>query len=604
MGGVFISYSRKDTKLASQIRNGLTTLGIEVIWDRSMPGTQWQRYLERNIKDLPAVLVLWTASSSESESVRDEARLGKKHEKLLNVLFELNEPPWPYESHNGLPLDNWQPGRSHDGWRRIIESLEPALLEAGTLSQAGELQERLKQQLAKRKALSASIKQTDAEITTLSAELEQAEAKFGTSQTAVEQAERQIEALVAVKAGPQLMLTAATERDAAIAGRDGQQTRIGDLREHLDQAKRQNGEANDELRLLEQSLVATQVFDNEAVHSQASTPSDRQASGDISERNNKAPAPVSEAIEPENQDLEQSEYAPSSGNKKLVIGAVAIAGFALIGVLGNRGSEETGQSHSENAPASQENLPPPPPPVAAALRDGTVSRSGLFVAATTFDPSAQDAPPFPWRELARGDTLTILEAAEDLAGTHRGSPNSTRAITMPLRFYRDDVRLIALKDPNWDKAGATEFYLQVVDGSHSDFGKLIRLNGTSPPIHEINRSFLKLTSENANDYLRFFGFFVRGVEGPFYILESAEDELVARADATTQTAYRQHARPIQPLATDDGAVDTLSKVRAVVTYSDALFVAEFKIMPSGMVEMLNDKPLASNLSSKPNAPVN
>ena len=42
---------------------------------------------------------------------------------------------------------------------------------------------------------------------------------------------------------------------------------------------------------------------------------------------------------------------------------------------------------------------------------------------------------------------------------------------------------------------------------------------------------------------------------------------------------------------------------AVVYYSNALFIANFSVQPSGMIEMLDDEPIAADLPIKIDAPV-
>ena len=42
---------------------------------------------------------------------------------------------------------------------------------------------------------------------------------------------------------------------------------------------------------------------------------------------------------------------------------------------------------------------------------------------------------------------------------------------------------------------------------------------------------------------------------------------------------------------------------AVVYYSNALFIANFAVQPSGMIEMLDDEPIAADLAVKVDAPV-
>ena len=135
-----------------------------------------------------------------------------------------------------------------------------------------------------------------------------------------------------------------------------------------------------------------------------------------------------------------------------------------------------------------------------------------------------------------------------------------------------------------------------------DQGNLFRLNGTSPPIHEVNaKAPIKITEENVLDYLRFFCFFVRGDEGPFYVFESMEDSFVSQEmDDTTRSVLSGTCRP----ATYEGMNEQGHLLcNAVLFYSNSLFIANFAVQPTGMVEMLDDEPIAADLPVRVIAPV-
>lgn len=131
MTGVFLSYSRSDHAMARQLVDGFRAVGIDVWWDEDMPGVDWQEELERRITDLSIVIVLWTPNSSNSKNVRDEARLGLKSEKLLNLLSGVAEPPFPFDRVNGLPLDGWVGMGPHHGWKRAVETVERLMVAEG-----------------------------------------------------------------------------------------------------------------------------------------------------------------------------------------------------------------------------------------------------------------------------------------------------------------------------------------------------------------------------------------------------------------------------------------------------------------------------------------
>jgi ankyrin repeat protein len=169
------------------------------------------------------------------------------------------------------------------------------------------------------------------------------------------------------------------------------------------------------------------------------------------------------------------------------------------------------------------------------------------------------------------------------------------AAVMRLPWYQR-VSLLRIRDAQWTRERLAVFYLVGPDGS------LHRLNGTSPAIHEMNRTApVQLSAETVLDYLRFFGFFVRGEEGPFYILEDRGDPLLpANLDPTVESILKQFAAPaVYEGQSPEG--NYLSS--ALIFYSNALFRARFSIQSSGMVEMLDDEPLAAELPFRIDAPI-
>lgn len=194
-----------------------------------------------------------------------------------------------------------------------------------------------------------------------------------------------------------------------------------------------------------------------------------------------------------------------------------------------------------------------------------------------------------------GDELTgFLEKINPIDGKYKVSADSTQVHWRLLPFY-ESVALVRVKDPNWVNKKLNIYYL-------TDQGNLFRLNGTSPPIHEVNaKAPIKVTEENVLDYLRFFCFFVRGEEGPFYIAESMEDpNMPQEMDDTTRSVIEGTIRD----ASFEGMNDQGHYLcDAVVFYSNALFIANFAIQPSGMIEMLDDEPIAADLPVKVETPV-
>ena len=194
-----------------------------------------------------------------------------------------------------------------------------------------------------------------------------------------------------------------------------------------------------------------------------------------------------------------------------------------------------------------------------------------------------------------GDALEgFLEQVGTIDAKYSTSAQSTEVHWRKLPFY-DNVVLIRLRDRAWGKARLNIYYL-------TDQGNLYRLNGISPPIHEVNaKAPIKITEDNVLEYLRFFCFFVRGEEGPFLIAESIDDPYIPQnADPKTRAVIEGTIRP----ATYEGRNEQGHFLcDAVVYYSNAMFIANFAVQPSGMIEMLDDEPIASDLPVKVDAPV-
>ncbi|MFG6158070.1 ankyrin repeat domain-containing protein [Halomonas sp. 1390] len=158
-----------------------------------------------------------------------------------------------------------------------------------------------------------------------------------------------------------------------------------------------------------------------------------------------------------------------------------------------------------------------------------------------------------------------------------------------LPFY-DSVALISIRNSELDERNTRLFYL-------TDQGKLFRLNGTSPPIHEVNaKAPIKINEDNVLDYLRFFCFFVRGEEGPFYIAEDADDPLLPRF--TEEAAQSVLEGTVRPASFDGKNQHGHFICSSVVNYSNAIFIANFAVQPTGMLEMLNDEPIATDLPGR------
>jgi hypothetical protein len=199
-----------------------------------------------------------------------------------------------------------------------------------------------------------------------------------------------------------------------------------------------------------------------------------------------------------------------------------------------------------------------------------------------------------WNAVTGDELVGFLDQVNPIDGKFKASPDSTKVEWRSLPFY-EQVVLIRVTDPKWAPRNLKIFFL-------TNQGNLFRLNGTSPPIHEVNAAApIKLTEENVLEYLRFFCFFVRGEEGPFLIVEDMDNpDMPKEMDDQTRSVIEGTIRP----ATFEGMNEqNFYLCDGVVFYSNALFIANFAIQPGGMIEMLDDEPIAADLPVTIDSPI-
>lgn len=199
-----------------------------------------------------------------------------------------------------------------------------------------------------------------------------------------------------------------------------------------------------------------------------------------------------------------------------------------------------------------------------------------------------------WNAVTGEELEGLLGEIGVIDGRFRTSPQSTQIAWRQLPFY-DQVVLVRVKDASWMPKSLVIYYLTME-------GNLYRLNGTSPPIHEVNGlAPIKVNEANVLEYLRFFCFFVRGEEGPFLIAEDMDSpDMPQNMDDKTRMVVEG---TIRPASYEGRNPQGFFLCDAVVFYSNALFLANFAVQPTGMIEMLNDEPIAVDLPVRVDVPI-
>jgi hypothetical protein len=210
---------------------------------------------------------------------------------------------------------------------------------------------------------------------------------------------------------------------------------------------------------------------------------------------------------------------------------------------------------------------------------------------------------YKWTSAAPQFKAWLLTVLGLIDGRYQLSDVTTQVDICDLDWY-EDYRLVRLTDPEW---GYAKLRLYFLVGPESD---LFRLNGTSPPIHEVNaKAPIKLNADNVLSYLIFFCFFVWGEEGPFYVLESIDDPVieefkkVAPDNELMETTLAVFEGTVRNAQLVNVTVEGNYQCEAVISYSNAIFTANFIIFPTGMIEMLEDEPIAADMPFRVDLPI-
>jgi hypothetical protein len=197
---------------------------------------------------------------------------------------------------------------------------------------------------------------------------------------------------------------------------------------------------------------------------------------------------------------------------------------------------------------------------------------------------------YNWQKVPAVQTEPFLKLINPIQGKHTASPATASVEWCQLPFYTS-IALVKINDTAWAPNTGPFWFL-------AKQGRMFLLDGSSAPIHDANEADpIKVDDNNNLDYLRFFCYFVHGDEGPFLIVETIDHPAIdkARLDPTKKKVLEDALRPAAfEGKTDAGAYEA----SAMVLYGNALFSARFSMTSNGMIEMIDDEPVAADLPVK------
>jgi TolB-like protein/Flp pilus assembly protein TadD len=108
---IFLSYARADYGPAGKLIKALQGAGFNVWWDSLIEGgATFAKSIETALANCNAVVVVWSASSVESDWVRDEAAKGRDSRKLVPVTLDGTAPPLGFGQYHAIDLRHWRGG--------------------------------------------------------------------------------------------------------------------------------------------------------------------------------------------------------------------------------------------------------------------------------------------------------------------------------------------------------------------------------------------------------------------------------------------------------------------------------------------------------------
>src|SRR5215471_10751508 len=124
MADVFISYCHEDHAVAETLARELTSAGFSVWWDRHIQaGVKFTQEIRRQIDAAPAVIVLWSAESQDSDYVPDEAQHARDANKLIPVRIDATLPPLGFRQVQSLDLQGWRGDPRAASFQALLSSL-------------------------------------------------------------------------------------------------------------------------------------------------------------------------------------------------------------------------------------------------------------------------------------------------------------------------------------------------------------------------------------------------------------------------------------------------------------------------------------------------
>jgi len=124
MTDIFVSYSHKDEERVRPIVEELEKRGWSVFWDIETPaGKTWHGHIGTALNTSHCVVVVWSCHSIVSESVIEEAWIGKQRGLLVPLRIDDIDLPLGFSLIQTPNLSDWQNNTSHQAFQILVNAV-------------------------------------------------------------------------------------------------------------------------------------------------------------------------------------------------------------------------------------------------------------------------------------------------------------------------------------------------------------------------------------------------------------------------------------------------------------------------------------------------
>ena len=121
---MFISYARADRPKVAPIAAALTATGHDVWWDALIDGgAAFAKMIEDQLNAADVVVAIWSATSVESDWVRDEAAHGRDRKSLVPVSLDGTPPPLGFRQYHAVDMSGWRGGTDEAQLQSLVRGI-------------------------------------------------------------------------------------------------------------------------------------------------------------------------------------------------------------------------------------------------------------------------------------------------------------------------------------------------------------------------------------------------------------------------------------------------------------------------------------------------